>query len=70
MTALARARRCDPALIEAARGGDEKAQVSLIAAAQPDVRAVPRAIAARPTSTMRFRKRCCCCTGASARCGP
>jgi RNA polymerase sigma factor (sigma-70 family) len=38
MTALARAGRCDPALIEAARGGDEKALVSLIAAAQPDVR--------------------------------
>jgi RNA polymerase sigma-70 factor (ECF subfamily) len=38
MTALARARRCDPALIEAARGGDEKALVSLIAASQPDVR--------------------------------
>ena len=38
MTALARASRCDPSLIEAARGGDEKALVSLIAAAQPDVR--------------------------------
>jgi RNA polymerase sigma factor (sigma-70 family) len=32
------ASRCDPALIEAARGGDEQALVSLIAAAQPDVR--------------------------------
>ena len=38
MMALARASRCDPSLIEAARGGDEKALVSLIAAAQPDVR--------------------------------
>jgi len=36
MTALAS--RLDPALVEAARGGDEKALVSLIAAAQPDVR--------------------------------
>lgn len=35
---LARASRCDPGLIEAARNGDEKALVSLIAAAQPDVR--------------------------------
>jgi RNA polymerase sigma-70 factor (ECF subfamily) len=38
MISLARASRCDPALIEAARSGDEKALVSLIAAAQPDVR--------------------------------
>jgi len=38
MTALARASRCDPGLIEAARCGDEKALVSLIAAAQPDIR--------------------------------
>jgi DNA-directed RNA polymerase specialized sigma24 family protein len=38
MTALVPAGRCDPALIEAARGGDEKALVSLIAASQPDVR--------------------------------
>ncbi len=30
--------RCDPGLIEAARCGDEKALVSLIARAQPDVR--------------------------------
>ena len=30
--------RCDPGLIEAARCGDEKALVSLISAAQPDVR--------------------------------
>jgi RNA polymerase sigma factor (sigma-70 family) len=30
--------RCDPGLIEAARCGDEKALVLLIAAAQPDVR--------------------------------
>jgi RNA polymerase sigma-70 factor (ECF subfamily) len=30
--------RCDPALIEAARGGDADALVSLIAAAQPDIR--------------------------------
>ena len=38
MTALARTSRCDPSLIEAARGGDSGALVSLIAAAQPDVR--------------------------------
>ncbi len=38
MMALARANRCDPGLIEAARGGDAGALVSLIAAAQPDVR--------------------------------
>lgn len=38
MNSLARASRCDPGLIEAARGGDEKALVSLITAAQPDVR--------------------------------
>ena len=38
MTSLTRTGRCDPGLIEAARGGDEKALVSLIAAAQPDVR--------------------------------
>ena len=38
MTALVRASRCDPSLIEAARGGDADALVSLIAAAQPDVR--------------------------------
>ncbi|SDO81069.1 RNA polymerase sigma factor [Afipia sp. GAS231] len=38
LTTVARASRCDPSLIEAARGGDEKALVSLIAAAQPDVR--------------------------------
>jgi len=38
MSSLARASRCDPGLIEAARGGDEKALVSLITAAQPDVR--------------------------------
>lgn len=36
MSALAS--RFDPGLVEAARGGDEKALVSLIAAAQPDVR--------------------------------
>jgi len=36
MTALAS--RFDPALVEAARGGDAKALVSLIAVAQPDVR--------------------------------
>ena len=30
--------RCDPGLIEAARGGDEKALVLLLTAAQPDVR--------------------------------
>jgi len=38
MTALAGAGRCDPLLIEAARGGDADALVSLIAAAQPDIR--------------------------------
>ena len=38
MTALARAGRCDPSLVEAARRGDAEALVSLIAAAQPDVR--------------------------------
>jgi RNA polymerase sigma factor (sigma-70 family) len=38
MMSLTRTGRCDPRLIEAARGGDEKALVSLIAAAQPDVR--------------------------------
>jgi RNA polymerase sigma factor (sigma-70 family) len=38
MTALAGARRCDPSLIEAARRGDADALVSLIAAAQPDIR--------------------------------
>jgi RNA polymerase sigma-70 factor (ECF subfamily) len=30
--------RCDPVLIEAARGGDANALVSLIASAQPDIR--------------------------------
>lgn len=38
MTSLAGTGRCDPGLIEAARGGDEKALVLLLAAAQPDVR--------------------------------
>jgi hypothetical protein len=38
MIALAGAGRCDPLLIEAARGGDADALVSLIAAAQPDIR--------------------------------
>jgi RNA polymerase sigma factor (sigma-70 family) len=38
MMSLARTGRCDPGLIEAARCGDEKALVLLIAAAQPDVR--------------------------------
>jgi RNA polymerase sigma factor (sigma-70 family) len=38
MTALAGATRCDPSLIEAARGGDADALVSLIAIAQPDIR--------------------------------
>jgi RNA polymerase sigma factor (sigma-70 family) len=38
MMSLTRTGRCDPGLIEAARGGDEKALVSLIAAAQPDIR--------------------------------
>jgi RNA polymerase sigma factor (sigma-70 family) len=38
MTSQAGTGHCDPALIEAARGGDEKALVLLLAAAQPDVR--------------------------------
>jgi len=38
MTTRAGAGRCDPSLIEAARGGDADALVSLIAAAQPDIR--------------------------------
>lgn len=38
MNALVRTSRCDPALIEAARGGDADALVSLISAAQPDIR--------------------------------
>ena len=38
MMSLARTGRCDPGLIEAARCGDEKALVLLIAAVQPDVR--------------------------------
>jgi RNA polymerase sigma factor (sigma-70 family) len=38
VTARARAGRCDPSLIEAARGGDADALVSLIAVAQPDIR--------------------------------
>lgn len=38
MTARAGAGRCDPALIEAARGGDADALLSLIAVAQPDIR--------------------------------
>ena len=38
MTTLAGAGRCDPLLIEAARGGDADALVSLIAIAQPDIR--------------------------------
>src|SRR4051812_49648916 len=38
MTSLARIGRSDPGLIEAARGGDETALVSLIAVAQPDIR--------------------------------
>jgi RNA polymerase sigma-70 factor (ECF subfamily) len=38
MMAQARAGRCDPALVEAARGGDADALVSLIAVAQPDIR--------------------------------
>jgi RNA polymerase sigma factor (sigma-70 family) len=38
MIALAGAGRCDPLLIEAARGGDADALVSLIAIAQPDIR--------------------------------
>ena len=38
MIGAVRTGRCDPGLIEAARCGDEKALVLLIAAAQPDVR--------------------------------
>jgi RNA polymerase sigma factor (sigma-70 family) len=38
MTPLVATGRCDAVLIEAARDGDEKALVSLLAAAQPDVR--------------------------------
>jgi RNA polymerase sigma factor (sigma-70 family) len=38
MNALVRTSGCDPALIEAARGGDADALVSLLSAAQPDVR--------------------------------
>lgn len=38
MTVLARASRCDAALIAAARGGDAGALMSLIAAAHPDIR--------------------------------
>jgi RNA polymerase sigma factor (sigma-70 family) len=38
MTTPAGAGRCDPSLIEAARGGDTEALVSLIAIAQPDIR--------------------------------
>ena len=38
MTDMASAGRCDPGLIEAARCGDEKALLSLISAAQPDIR--------------------------------
>jgi RNA polymerase sigma factor (sigma-70 family) len=38
MISLAGTGRFDPGLIEAARSGDEKALLSLIAAAQPDVR--------------------------------
>jgi RNA polymerase sigma-70 factor (ECF subfamily) len=38
MNTPAGAGRCDPSLIEAARGGDTEALVSLIAMAQPDIR--------------------------------
>ncbi|MEH2506195.1 RNA polymerase sigma factor (sigma-70 family) [Bradyrhizobium sp. AZCC 1578] len=38
MSVLVRAGRFNPSLIEAARGGDTAARVSLIAAAQPDIR--------------------------------
>ncbi|CAN7521484.1 sigma-70 family RNA polymerase sigma factor [Bradyrhizobium sp. LjRoot220] len=38
MISIARPSRCDPALIEAARSGDADALLSLIAAAQPDIR--------------------------------
>ena len=38
MTAMIATSRCDPSLIEAARGGDADALVALIAKAQPDIR--------------------------------
>ena len=38
MTLSGQARRCNPSLIEAARGGDANALVALLSAAQPDVR--------------------------------
>ena len=38
MTTMARAGRWPPGLVDAARCGDEKALLSLISAAQPDVR--------------------------------
>ena len=38
MTALVRTSRCAPARVEAARGGDADALVSLLSEAQPDVR--------------------------------
>src|SRR2546422_7424769 len=38
MTAMTATSRCDPSLIEAARGGNADALVSLIAIAQPDIR--------------------------------
>jgi RNA polymerase sigma factor (sigma-70 family) len=38
MTAMTATSRCDPSLIEAARGGDADALVALIAKAQPDIR--------------------------------
>jgi RNA polymerase sigma factor (sigma-70 family) len=38
MSAPAAAGHCDPSLVEAARGGDADALVSLIAIAQPDIR--------------------------------
>ena len=70
MITRAGAGRCDPSLIEAARGGDADALVSLIAIANPTSAVMPRATAARPISTTRFKKRCCCCTGGSARSAP
>jgi RNA polymerase sigma-70 factor (ECF subfamily) len=50
MTALAHTSRCDPYLIEAVRGGDADALVSLIAAAQPDIRRYAARNCLRPTS--------------------
>jgi hypothetical protein len=68
MIALAGAGRCDPLLIEAARGGDADALVSLIAIAQPDIRRYAARNCRAADMMTRFRKRCCCCTGGLAHC--